>query len=212
LLPLTHLLKKDIKFNWDKKCEESMEFLKQAITSPPILRYVDFSKPLILTTDASNAALGAVLSQGPPGKDLPISFASRALSDTEKRYSTIEKEFLAIVWATKTFRSYLLGRHFTVYTDHKPLKGIANLKDQTSRLARFRHKLSEFDFAIEYKAGKINQNADALSRIPQKDACLVVTTRSKTKELAGRQDISEKDNKKENHSINGKESRRDKAI
>jgi len=181
LLPLTNLLKKDIKFEWTKECENSMNILKDAITSPPILKYVDFSKPLTLTTDASNAALGAVLSQGPPGEDLPISFASRALSDTEKRYSTIEKEFLAIVWATKTFRSYLLGRHFTVFTDHKPLTGIANLKDQTSRLARFRHKLSEYDFTIEYKAGKANQNADALSRIPNQE-CLAVTTRAKAKQ------------------------------
>jgi len=187
LLPLTHLLKKNVKFVWSESCQNSMEKLKDIISSPPILQYPDFEKTFLLTTDASNGALGAILSQGEIGQDLPIAFASRALSDTERRYSTIEKEFLAIVWAAKSFRAYLLGRPFIVYTDHKPLVGVARLKDQTSRLARFHHKLSEFDFEIKYKPGKNNLNADALSRIPYEEkANVAVMTRAKAREMTER--------------------------
>ncbi|XP_055859209.1 uncharacterized protein LOC129921419 [Episyrphus balteatus] len=140
--------------------------------------------------DASNEALGAVLSQGKVGSDKPIAYASRSLSKTEKRYSTIEREALAVVWAVNNFRSYLLGRVFTVYTDHQPLKGVFHVKDPTARLCMFRHKLSEYVFKIEYKPGKLNTNADALSciphclailssRIPQAQHCLAILTRSK---------------------------------
>ena len=137
----------------------------------------------MLTTDASGSALGAVLSQQYDDGERPVAFASRALNDAEIGYSTVEREFLAIVWATAVFRCYLLGRPFTVHTDHKPLKGIANLKDQTSRLAKFRHKLSEYDFTIEYKPGKNNEVADALSRLPMQETEVNVVTRSKAKEI-----------------------------
>lgn len=181
MLPLTNLLKKKVKFVWDENCQAAMNELKQAIINPPILSYPDFEKPFILTTDASNGALGAILSQGKEGEDLPIYFASRALSDTEKRYSTTEKECLAVVWAVQSFRAYLMGRHFTIFTDHKPLRGLANLKDPTSRLSRLRHKLSEYDYEICYKSGKKNQNADALSRIPYPENLIGIMTRARAK-------------------------------
>jgi len=180
-LPLNKLLRKEEKFIWTNECQIALDKLKNAVTNPPILQYADFSKPFVLTTDASNEALGAVLSQNHTGKDLPIYYASRVLNDTEKRYSTIEKEMLAIVWAVKIFRCYLLGRHFTIFTDHKPLKGIANLKDQDTRLGRFRLKLLEYDFEIRYKTGKSNLNADALSRIKTTNADISVVTRAQAK-------------------------------
>ena len=130
--PLTSLLKKGVQYEWTAECQKAMEILKGAVTRPPILRYVDFTKPMILTTDASNGALGAVLSQEDGGAEFPIYFASKTLSPAEGRYSTIEKEFLAIVWAARNYRVYLLGRHFTVFTDHKPLVGITNLKNPSS--------------------------------------------------------------------------------
>ena len=74
-----------------------------------------------LTTDASNEALDAILSQGPTGQDLPISYANRTLSNPEKNYSTSEKELLTIVWSFKQYRPYLYGRKFTIVTDHKTL-------------------------------------------------------------------------------------------
>lgn len=129
------------------------------------MQYPDFSKPFNLTTDASNVALGAVLSQGPPGRDLPIAYASRTLNDSEQNYSTIEKECLCLVWATKYFRPYLFGRKFNIITDHKPSQWLFSLKDPSSKLLRSRIKLEEYDYKILYKKGTSNTNADALSRI-----------------------------------------------
>jgi len=94
----------------------------------PILQYSDFTKPFVLTTDASEFAVGAILSQGKIGEDKPVAFPSRTLNQTEQKYSTIENELTAIVWACKHFRPYFLGRTFTIVTDHKPLTWIFNVK------------------------------------------------------------------------------------
>jgi hypothetical protein len=119
----------------------------------------------MLATDASSYAIGAVLSQKQQSQDLPIAYASRTLNRAESNYSTIERELLAIVWAVKHFRPYLYGRKFRIITDHRPLIWLFNLKEPGSRLVRWRLKLEEYDYEIEYKPGKINSNADALSRI-----------------------------------------------
>jgi hypothetical protein len=104
------------------------------MTPSPILKYPDFTQRFILTTDASGEGLGAVLSQGAIGKDLPVAFASRTLNRAEKKYSTTEKELLAIVWGMRYFRPYLYGRKLTVVTDHKTLTWVMNVKDPGSRL------------------------------------------------------------------------------
>lgn len=163
--PLTQCLKKGSKITLDHNYVSCFEHCKTLLTNDPILQYPDFSKEFLLTTDASNVAIGAVLSQGIIGSDKPIAYASRTLNSSELNYSTIEKELLAIVWATKYFRPYLFGRKFKIITDHKPLQWIMNLKEPNSRLTRWRLKLSEYDFTIVYKQGKANTNADALSRV-----------------------------------------------
>jgi len=106
----------------------------------------------------------------------------------EQNYSTIEKELTAIVWACRHFRPYLLGRTFTIVTDHKPLTWMFSVKDPSSRLLRWRLLLEEFNYTIEYKAGKKNVNADALSRNP-----VVLTTMitSKEKQLEILQEMHE---------------------
>lgn len=160
--PMTKFLKKDKHVNvHDSEFVNAFNKLKLLITSDPILRYPDFSKVFTLTTDASNFALGAVLSQ----EGRPTCYASRTLNEHECNYSTIEKELLAIVWATKYFRPYLFGRKFIVRTDHKPLQWLHGLKEPNSKLQRWKTKLGEFNFEVEYLAGKENQVADALSRI-----------------------------------------------
>lgn len=163
--PLTLCLKKDSKIEHTPEFIECFETCKNLLTNEPLLQYPDFSKPFNLTTDASNYALGAILSQGPIGSDKPIAFASRTLNNSETNYSTIEKETLAIVWATKYFRPYLFGRKFKILTDHKPLQWLFSLKEPNSKLVRWRLRLEEFDYEICYKKGKKNTNADALSRI-----------------------------------------------
>ena len=163
--PLTKLLQKDIPFNFDKECENSFNELKKALTTAPILIYPNFNEPFLLTTDASAFAIAGILSQGQIGKDLPIAYASRTLCPAESRYSVIERELLAILWSVKYFRPYLFGRKFKLITDHRPLTWLFSIKDPGSRLARWRLKLEEYDYEIVYKPGKINKNADALSRI-----------------------------------------------
>lgn len=163
--PFTNCLKKGHKVIHDNTFLNAFETCKNILTNEPILQYPDFDKPFVLTTDASNVALGAILSQGPIGKDLPVAYASRTLNNAEHNYSTVEKELLAIVWATEHFRPYLYGRKFKIVTDHQPLQWLFNLKNPNSKLARWRIRLEEFDFEIMYKKGVENTNADALSRI-----------------------------------------------
>lgn len=164
--PLTILLKKDEPFVWRNEQEEAFVTLRDNLCTEPLLQHPDFTKPFVLTTDASGYAVGGILSQGNIGKDKPIAYASRLLNKAEQNYSTIEKELLAIVYCVHHFRPYLYGNKFTLVTDHKPLVWLHNVKDPTSRLIRWRLKLAEYDYTVVYKAGKINCNADALSRNP----------------------------------------------
>lgn len=163
--PMTQCLKKGVKITLDQNYIDCFEKCKTLLLNDPILQYPDFLKEFILTTDASNLAIGAVLSQGPIGADKPIAYASRTLNSSEINYSAIEKELLAIVWATKYFRPYLFGRKFKIVTDHRPLQWVMNIKEPNSRLTRWRLKLSEYDYTVIYKQGKYNTNADALSRV-----------------------------------------------
>lgn len=182
--PLNKLLRNNEKYVWNESCQSSFEKLKEALTTPPVLIFPDYSKEFIVTTDASNFALGAVLSQGVPGHDRPISYASKSLDNVERKYATIEREMLAIVYAIKQFRCYLINRKFVVYTDHKPLTGALRSHDTTSRLTNLLNKIIDYDYVIKYKPGKINCNADALSRLPYEDLPnkILITTRSKAKE------------------------------
>ena len=109
--------------------KKDFEQCKQLLINDPILQYPDYDKQFIVTTDASNFAIGAVLSQKFDNKELPIAYASRTLNEHEINYSTTEKELLAIVWATKYLKHYLLGVKFKIGTGHKPLTWLFNLKD-----------------------------------------------------------------------------------
>lgn len=194
--PINQVLKKGVKFDWSNEAENAFTTLKNQLTHPKFLQFPNFEKEFLLTTDASGFAIGAVLSQGEIGSDLPISYASRSLNRAEKNYSTIEKELLAIVWAVHNFRPYLYGRTFTIISDHKPLVWVFNIKDPSSRLMRWRLKLEEYNYKVIHKAGKYNTNADALSRIildpttnPEINHCNIVTrqqtkTQASTKKVA----------------------------
>ncbi|KAL4085202.1 hypothetical protein QTP88_027061 [Uroleucon formosanum] len=163
--PMTTLLKKGQPFEWTAECQTSFETLVQKLVTAPILQYPNFEEPFILTTDASQYAIGSIISQGEIGHDLPIAYASRTLNKAEQNYSTTEKELLSIVWSVKHFRPYLLGRKFRIYTDHQPLTWLFNVKDPGSRLMRWRLKLAEYQYEVIYKPGVTNTNADALSRM-----------------------------------------------
>lgn len=164
--PLTLALTKDYQINVrDPEYVAAFENLKSMLCNSPILQLPDFNKIFFVTTDASQYAIGAVLSQNFDGNDLPITFASRTLNKHEENLSVIEKELLAIVYACKYFRPYLYGRKFIIQTDHKPLQWLQSIKEPNSKLLRWRLLLEEFDYDIRYVKGKTNTVADALSRI-----------------------------------------------
>ena len=165
--PLTDLTKKNAPnaVVWTEQCDRAFQKLKKLLCSVPVLNSPDFTKQFILQTDASDVAVGAVLSQrDAEGNDHPVAYFSRKLLPREVRYSTIEKECLAIKLAVQSFRVYLLGREFTVQTDHRSLEWMDRLKENNSRLTRWSLSLQPFSFTVEYRAGQKNGNADALSR------------------------------------------------
>ena len=144
--PLSKLTQKDTIFDWTLNCEKAFYDLKNALISPPVLRFPNFKEQFTLTTDASNQGLGAVLSQN----GHPCLFISRTLNKAEERYSTSEKELLAIVWAMKRLRQYILGSKFKIQKDHRALVSLHNVKDPSSRLLRWRLRMEEYDYDIEY--------------------------------------------------------------
>lgn len=163
--PLFKLLKKNTKYVWDEEKEKAFNDLLAAIVRNAILAYPDFSKQFHLTTDACNYGIGAVLHQeDKDGIQRPIAFISTKLKTAEINYSTIEKECLAIVWAIKSLRHYLIGREFIVHCDNKPLQWLHKNVNSASRLFRWYAGLSEYKYSIQFKPGKDNVVADELSR------------------------------------------------
>ena len=168
--PLRAMLKKDNVFHWEDQQTRSFQQVKTLIakanTTP--LRYYDRNLPVTVQADASLRGLGVCLIQKHKGKDQPITFASKSLTDVEMRYANIERELLAIVFACQRFSTYLLGRSFIVESDHKPLEMIAmkNLANAPPRLQRMLLELQRYDVTIKYRPGKEMQLADALSHCP----------------------------------------------
>ncbi|CAF1112013.1 unnamed protein product, partial [Brachionus calyciflorus] len=163
---LFELTKAKSKFEWNEQREEAFKSLKKQLVQAPILIYPNFKELFELFCDASGGAIGAVLVQRLKQLVHPVAYASRQLSKQEKDYSTSERELLAIVWAVKHFYAYIFGKHFKIYTDHKPLSTLVKAKEPTGRLYRLLLKLQEFDFEILYYPGSLNFTADQLSRPP----------------------------------------------
>ena len=144
--------------------QEAFESLKEKLCTTPVLGYPNFKLPFILTTDGSKTAIGAILSQIQDGVERPLAYASRQLNTAESAYSVSEIELLALVWATKHFRCYLLGSKFVVKTDHAALTYLQNFADHNSRLLRWSIRLQEMDFIIQHRPAAKIAHADALSR------------------------------------------------
>jgi hypothetical protein len=162
---LFNLLQKDTKFQWGPHEEHAFSHLKRRITSAPILKLPDFGKKFYVTTDASGSSIGGFLSQEYDEQLLPIAFESRSLSAPEKNYAVHELEALAIIYCFKKWRCYLEGSQTVVKTDHKSLKHLLTQPQLSRRMARWVEYLAQFNFEIEYLAGKENVVADALSRL-----------------------------------------------
>lgn len=155
------MLRKNVHYEWHPGWQAAFEALKNVLWSNGVLAYPDFENEFVVYTDASKYALGTVLNNA---DRRPVHLASRALKDAEIRYAVVEKKLLTLVFATKVFRPFLLGRHITLRTDRAPLKWLFNMTDPSSRLTKFRLQLDEYDFTVKYIQGKKNGAADALLR------------------------------------------------
>jgi RNase H-like domain found in reverse transcriptase/Reverse transcriptase (RNA-dependent DNA polymerase)/Integrase zinc binding domain/Chromo (CHRromatin Organisation MOdifier) domain/gag-polyprotein putative aspartyl protease len=164
--PMTNLMRADKTFEWSAEVDHAFNTLKESMSSAPVLAIPDPEKEFIVTTDASDFAIGAVISQENEQGIQPVAFESRKMSPAEQNYAAHEKELLAIIHALKVWRVYLDGRHFTIQTDHASLRYLQTQPTLSKRQARWLELMQEFDFEIKYISGKTNVVADALSRRP----------------------------------------------
>ena len=164
--PLTDLTKKGKPNNicWTKECQQALDTIQNYLTNNPILVLPDIKEPFIVRTDASTKGLGACLMQKRDNMLHPVKYISRKLVDRETRYSTIERECLAIIWGIQKLSYYLMGARFTLQCDHQALKYLNTTKFENSRVSRWSLMLQEYDFNVEYIKGEDNIIADFLSR------------------------------------------------
>ena len=162
-----YLLKKDTKFNYSENsdAQEAFKCLREKLVSAPILAFPDFSKRMILQCDASNYSVGFVLSQIQNGSERVIAYGSKMLTDAQKKYPSVEKEALAIVYGVEHYRPFLYGLCFEIVTDCQPLKWLMTRKNLNPRLMRWALMLQSYNFIITHRPGKKNSNADSLSRL-----------------------------------------------
>ena len=167
--PLTDLTKKGIRWQWTEEAQNAFDTLKRRFTTAPILRHFDPALPTVMETDASDFAIGAVLSQQVEGRLHPVAFHSRKMDKAEINYEIHDKEMLAVVSGFKEWRRYLEGARFQiiVFTDHKNLEYFATTKVLNRRQARWAQELAGYDFKIVYRPGTQNGKPDALSRRPE---------------------------------------------
>ena len=172
LQPLYMLLQKSQPWIWNKPQQEAFESSKEKLLASACLTHYDLQKPIRLKCDASPEGIGACLTHGmPDGSEQPIAFTSRTLSAAEKGYAQLEKEALALINGVRQFHKYLIGRKFTLVTDHQPLVKILGPKQGIPTLAAARLQLwaiilSAYDYDLKFTSGTSNQEADMLSRLP----------------------------------------------
>jgi len=166
IAPLTDLLKKNARFRWDDRCVEAFDHVKEMLADAPVLISPVFERPFSLMVDASDVGAGAVLQQELDGALHPVAFYSTKFDVHQRRYSTVEKEALALLLAVKHFEVYLAGSPapIVVYTDHNPLSFISRFAPECRRVYRWSLYLQEFAIEIRHIRGRLNVVADSLSR------------------------------------------------
>jgi len=162
--PLSRLTKKNAPFTWTDETQQSFERLKQVLLEADTLAYPYPDLPCILDTDASDIAVGAVLSQMVNGVESPIAFFSKVLGPTQKSYCTTRRELLAVILALQHYRHYLIGAKVILRTDHHSIKWLKTFKRPEGMMARWVETMAEYDIEIQHRPGRLHSNADALSR------------------------------------------------
>ena len=154
-----------IPFDWNEECEQAFSCLKQKLCCEPVLKFPDFGRPFTVEVDASNYAVGGVLSQLDDHEQLhPIAYFSTALQPSQQNWSATTKEAFALVLAVRHWHVYLAGTRFVLNSDHNPLTFLRSQKDSRGKIGRWVNELEEFDYVVQYIPGKDNLKADALSR------------------------------------------------
>ncbi|KAL5267283.1 hypothetical protein ACHWQZ_G004352 [Mnemiopsis leidyi] len=174
--PLTRLTKKNSRFQWTPVEHKAWQSIINCLTSAPVLRHPNLDKPFWLITDSSAYCIGAILAQkDDEGKMHPVSFGSSILSETQRRWSTVQRELYALVYFCEKYSTFLLNRKFHVITDNKSLLHLDKFKaTKNDRLWRWFETLQNYQFTVEY-APTAKNPSDALSRLPQHDDPLVHT-------------------------------------
>ena len=164
--PLHALTQKEVQFVWSQDCEEAFQMLKDKLTASPILAYPRVGTPFIMDTDASQYAIGAVLSQEQDERERVVAYGSRTLTPPEQNYCVTRKELLAIIHFLKHFKHYLYGQEVRVRTDHGALTWLLNFKHPEGQLARWLEVITQYQLTLIHRPGRIHRNADGLSRRP----------------------------------------------
>ena len=165
--PIRLLLNKDSEWYWGADQIGSFARIKDILKSPEVLLHYNKDAPIRLYADECRDGISSILMQEKDNNWRPVSYASRSLNDAEKNYAVIELEALAITWGCEKFSQYLIGKEFTVLSDHKSLINLLNKKrldELPARLQRFRIRLLRFNYTVKYIPGKNQEAADALSR------------------------------------------------
>lgn len=167
--PLHALQRKHVVFRWTSEQEDAFNQLKERLVSAPVLGMPNNTGTFYLDTDASDVGVGAVLSQDQGGSEVVIAYASRALSKAERNYDVTRRELLAVVSGLKTYKQYLLGRHFVLRTDHAALQWLRRTPEPMAQMARWLVYIEQFNFEVLHRAGSRHGNADGFSRRPPVD-------------------------------------------
>ncbi|MCO5612729.1 hypothetical protein L7F22_066998 [Adiantum nelumboides] len=164
--PLHDLTKKKVKYVWTPKENTAFMQLKAKLMTQPLLVLPDLKKPFEVHCDACGDSIGAVLSQ----EGHPVAYESRRLNSQERGLGVYEKELISVIHALQSWKHYLLGTAFVIYTDHQSIRYFMTLTKLSEKQMRWANFLSQFHFHIAHVAGKKNQVADALSRRPRANA------------------------------------------